>query len=154
MDRVLIRNFNERVKEDDLVYFLGDFCFKRSKEAPDGNVFAYYRNQLNCRNIIFIKGNHDNNNSTKTIIESLVIRYGGKWIKLIHNPDTQYIEVKYDLIFCGHVHNNWEIKRIKQGYSFVDVVNLSVDVWNFYPVNFQEIMKRYYQWIIKEAENE
>lgn len=147
MNRELVKRFNERVKEDDTCFHLGDWGFKKSKEAPRGNNFEYYRKQLKCKNIICIKGSHDSNNGNKTIIESLVIRYGNKWIKLVHSPDAQYIDTRYDLIFCGHVHNNWKVKRIRQGYSYVDVINLSVDVWDFRPVSFNEVMHRYSQWL-------
>ena len=149
MNKELIKRFNERVKPEDSVFFLGDFCFKSGTNRGEGlpNKADYYRQQLNCKNITFIMGNHDNNNSLKTIIESLVIRYGGKWIKLVHSPDTQYIETKYDLMFVGHVHQNWKFKRIKQGFGFVDLINVGVDVWNFYPVTFSEIIKQYSRWI-------
>ena len=58
MDTTIIKNFNDRVEEDDLVFFLGDFCMKTSSEASDApkKAFEYYRNQLKCKNIIFIKG--------------------------------------------------------------------------------------------------
>lgn len=152
MDSALLKNINSRVKINDTLYFLGDFCFKKSSEAKNSkkNAFEYYRERINCKNIIFIRGNHDGKrNGTKTIIESLVIKLANKRIKLLHNPAIQYIETKYDLILCGHVHNNWEIKRIRKGWDFVDVINMSVDVWGFFPVTINEILKRYTQWIHK-----
>ena len=150
MNNTIIKNHNERVKPEDVVFMIGDFCFKNSPNAiasGEGDIFKAidYEKRLNGK-IIFVKGNHDKNNSTKTIIESLVIRYGNKWIKLVHSPDTQYIDTRYDLIFCGHVHNNWKFKRIRQGYSFVDVINIGVDVNNFYPQSFNEIIKEYTRW--------
>lgn len=144
MDKVLIENFNKRVKEDDITFYLGDFCFKRSSEAPEGNVFDYYRNQLICRNIIFIKGNHDNNNSTRAIIESLVIKHGGKLINLVHNPE--FVDEKFEINFCGHCHKAWKFKRIRKRYSFTDVINIGVDVWFYRPVEINEILKEYNLW--------
>lgn len=138
MDKTIIRKFNERVKENDLVFFLGDFCFKRApKETPDApkEAFKYYRNQLNCKNIIFIRGNHDGaRNGTKTIIESMVIKHGGKRIYLTHNP--KYAKKEFELNFTGHVHEKWKIKRLTKNSV---IINLSVDVWDFYPVNINEI---------------
>jgi len=152
MDRTIIRKFNERVKEDDICFMLGDFCFKRSSEAKESekNAFEYYRNQLNCKNIIFIKGNHDRNNSTKTIIERLIINYGGYRINLTHNPE--HADLNFPINFTGHCHNAWQVKRIydKNRYNFTDCLNTGVDIWNFYPCNFEELMKRYYQWLKKE----
>jgi len=146
MDRIIIRKFNERIKENDILFMIGDFCFKKSSEAPDSKkkAYNYYKEQLKCKNIIFIKGNHDKNNSTKTIIERLVIGYGDKRINLVHNPE--FADVNYEINFTGHVHNKWEIKRVKRGWQFTDCINVGVDVFNFYPVRFEEIMKRYIQW--------
>ena len=50
MDDVLIDKWNSVVKDNDVIYVLGDFCWKRNAD--------YYINQLNG-NIKFIPGNHD-----------------------------------------------------------------------------------------------
>jgi len=151
MNTEIIRRHNERIKPEDTVFFLGDFCFKNtpnSVKRGEGDIVKTieYEKRLNGK-LIFIKGNHDRNNSCKTIIESLVIRFSNKWIKLIHNPDSQYIDTKYDLIFAGHVHNHWKFKRIKMGYSFIDIINVGVDVNNFYPQTFEELYKDYNCWL-------
>jgi calcineurin-like phosphoesterase family protein len=52
MDQALIKNWNELVKPDDIVFHLGDFAFKGS------NSIQHYRNQLNGK-IYLIRGNHD-----------------------------------------------------------------------------------------------
>jgi calcineurin-like phosphoesterase family protein len=44
----------------------------------------------------------------------------------------------YGINLCGHVHNNWEIKKYGRSY----VINIGVDVWNFRPVSIDEILKR------------
>jgi len=143
MDSVIIRKFNERVKEDDLVFFLGDFCMKTSSEAKEApkNAFEYYRSQLICKNIIFIRGNHDNNNSTKTPIESIVINHGGERIYLTHNP--KYAKKDFHLNFCGHVHDKWKFQKIDRN-SYI--VNLSVENWDYYPITFNEINQHFSIW--------
>lgn len=146
-DKQIINNINSRVKEEDFLYFLGDFCFNHSKEAPNGSNFQYYRQQINCKNIICVKGNHDKrSNGFDPIIESMVIRHGGSWIKLIHNPDSRFVETKYDLILAGHVHQNWQFKRFKEFENFVDVINVGIDVWKYYPVSINEILSKYNRW--------
>jgi len=147
MDKELIKRWNERVKPDDLVIFVGDFCFKRSSEAPEGNVFQYYRQQLNGE-IIFIKGNHDKNNGIKSKIISLTIEIGKRPIKIVHNP--RFADAKYSINLVGHVHKNWKIQRIRQGFSFTDCINVGVDAWNYRPVTYSEIMNRYNQWLRKK----
>lgn len=141
MDLTIIRRWNERVKKDDLVYFLGDFCFRKClKEAPDSktNAFDYYRQQLNG-NIIFIQGNHDQNNSVKSKIQNIVIKYAGKFIKLTHNPC--HAEGKYDINLVGHVHNQWAVQQRTMDCHITTLVNVGVDVWKFRPVCFNEIMQ-------------
>lgn len=135
MNTILVKRWNERVKPEDIVYFVGDFGFgKHGKE---------YAKQLNG-NIVFIKGNHDRNNGIKTRIKSLVLQINGHQYNLVHDP--AYANVNYEVNITGHVHNKWEIKRIRKGFAFTDCINVSVDVWNFYPVSLDEIMNRYREW--------
>jgi calcineurin-like phosphoesterase family protein len=91
--------------------------------------------------MIFIKGNHDRNNSLKTPIEKLVIRYGGQRICLVHNP--LHADSTYPLNFVGHVHEKWKIKRLNENSI---MVNVGVDVWNFKPVSYEEIWSAIQRW--------
>jgi len=52
MDKTILSNINEVVGEDDVLYFLGDFCHK-NKSA------LLLRKQINCKNVHMILGNHD-----------------------------------------------------------------------------------------------
>lgn len=120
MNDIIIRNFNERVKEDDMCFFLGDFCFNKSQEAIDShkNAFVFFRDKLNCKNIIFVLGNHDRNNQVKSTIQSLTIKHGGSRIFLTHDP--LYARPDYEFNFCGHVHDKWKIRTFKQQYEVVE----------------------------------
>jgi len=142
MNMEIIRRHNSRVKPDDNVFFLGDFCFKNSEGGKEGEgeltKSAEYLSKLNGR-FIFIEGNHDNNNSLKTIIKKLVIEIGGMNINLVHNPID--IDTKYEINFVGHIHEKWKFKRDK-----IDMINVGCDVWNFMPITFNEIMKEYSDW--------
>jgi calcineurin-like phosphoesterase family protein len=53
MNNTLIDTINKYVKEDDILYFLGDFCFGDHKKTSN------YRSLIKCKTIHFIKGNHD-----------------------------------------------------------------------------------------------
>ena len=53
MNETILKSINKVVKYDDVLYFLGDFCFKNHKNTPN------WRNRINCRNIHLIRGNHD-----------------------------------------------------------------------------------------------
>jgi len=132
MNETIIRKHNERVKPDDTVFFLGDFIFKGGKE---GGVEKYrqFEKRLNGK-FIFIKGNHDRNNSLRTIITKMYIRYGSKDICMTHRAEDADPNVPWN--FCGHVHEKYKVKRLNENSL---VVNLSVEVWNYYPVSFEEI---------------
>jgi len=139
MDYRLIQLWNERVRQDDLVFFLGDFCFK---EIKDKNA-QYYLAQLNGQKI-FIKGNHDSNNGLKTCIQDIRIFLGGKHLLLIHNPNES--TYGFDLVLAGHVHEKWLVKEYKFGKYKWHVFNCGVDMHNFYPINIQEILIKYDKW--------
>jgi calcineurin-like phosphoesterase family protein len=140
MNTTIIKNHNSRVKKEDTVFHIGDFCFKNTSDRGEG-IRKYYwewEQELNGK-IIHIKGNHDKNNSTKTIIEQAVINYGGNFIKLVHKPD--HVEIKYKYNFVGHIHDKWKFKIMNKVGSNkkVYVVNVGVDVHNYYPVNIDQI---------------
>ncbi len=132
MNETIIKRHNERVKPGDTVFFLGDFIFKGGKE---GGVEKYrlFEKRLNGK-FIFIQGNHDRNNSLRTIIQKMYIYYGSKNICLTHKPE--HADPKVPLNLCGHVHNRYKVRRLNKGSL---IVNLSVEMWNYYPVSFNQI---------------
>jgi len=146
MNKGLISRWNERVKPEDTIFHIGDFCFKNSQNRGEGiNVKASsWKDRLNG-NIIFIKGNHDRNNTVKTRIHSLVLNLDNHYVNLVHDPLRA--DVNFETNITGHVHNAWEIKRIRRGNSFTDCINVGVDVWNYYPVTFDQIKARYSKWL-------
>ncbi len=143
MNNTIIRKHNERVKPEDIVFHIGDFCFKNSPGGKSGEGVRTpaieWEKKLNGK-IIHIQGNHDNNNSTKTIIRNLTIKYGGKRVNLVHNPD--HASLSHEINFCGHIHNKWKFMKT----PITILVNIGVDVWNFYPQTFQNIMSKLNHW--------
>jgi calcineurin-like phosphoesterase family protein len=151
MDETIIKNWNSKVTDKDIVFFLGDFCLTKSSEAPNSrkDAFEYYRNQLKG-DIIFFKGNHDGNNKCKSIIESIVIQHGGKRIYLTHDPKWAKDDFYWN--FCGHTHGNQgTFRRLGKKATIID---LSVDCWNYTPVNINEINQTYSDWCKKGHKNE
>jgi calcineurin-like phosphoesterase family protein len=150
MNKELIIRWNGRVSPEDTVFHLGDFCLCKSTQAPEAptDAFNYIKKQLNG-NIIFLAGNHDINNKNKSIIESLIIKYGGHRIYLTHNP--KFYRKDFEWNFCGHNHGNeGTFRRI--GKSII--VDLSVDCWDFRPVNINEINQAYSIWLKGGKKNE
>lgn len=161
MNDQLIRKWNSRVKEDDVVYYLGDFCFGNRKS------FKYFEGQLNGK-IIFVKGNHDKNNGVKTILGHMVLYFSNILIWATHVPvigsESKYYtaihEIKVpdniDLILCGHVHEKWKHRwlhrMVKPSIIDIPIINIGVDVWGFAPVKMDEVI-RYYDKIIKEKDD-
>ena len=132
MNEVIIRRHNERVKPEDTVFFLGDFVFKGGRE---GGIERYrlFEKRLNGK-FIFIKGNHDRNNSLRAIITKMYIRYGAKDICMTHRPENA--DPNVPLNFCGHVHEKYKVRRLNENSL---IVNLCVEVWDYYPVSYNQI---------------
>lgn len=133
--------WNSRVTAEDVVFHLGDFCFKVGEtKAKD------IMKELNGE-IILIRGNHDSQNSVKTNIEAVTLYFGGKWLLLVHRPEDAlwYSHTPpYDLVLCGHVHQHWRFKRFRKQEP--DYCNVGVDVWSGYPVTIEEILKEFEKW--------
>lgn len=141
MNVTLIRNWNQRVKPEDTVIVLGDFCFKNTPGGKAGegslNRADFYTSKLNG-NKVFIRGSHDSNNSLNTKIVSLVIEMSGHEMFCCHDPKDACST--YEINLLGHVHGYWQVKKMHHFDSYL--VNVGVDAWNFMPVNIQEILAR------------
>ena len=142
MNMELIRRWNERIKKEDFVYHIGDFCFRNTSNRGEGikNKAQEWIDQLNG-NKIFHKGNHDGNNSLKTKMHNCVINYGNIDYFLTHKPI--HYNNKYPINLVGHVHEKWKIRKTEDN---ILLVNVGVDVWNFYPVTMEEILHRINQY--------
>ena len=139
MNEKIIKNINDRVKIDDTLFHIGDFCFKGTINSKPGEGLIlksqHYESLINGK-VIFISGNHDKAGQGRTPIESMAIKLGGYRIKLVHNP--KFADPLYNINLCGHVHNNWKIKYLS---SQSVVINVGVDVWKFMPIDINEILK-------------
>ena len=122
MDAELIKRWNEVVKPEDVVFHLGDLCFK-NKSLDD------YRKVLNGT-IILLKGNHENGNS---IIDDMMISLNGYSFFLTHRPEN----CKGEFNLCGHIHEKWRVKR--EGERLL--INCGVDVNDFYPIDIDTIIE-------------
>jgi calcineurin-like phosphoesterase family protein len=145
MNSILIKNWNARVQKEDIVFNIGDFCFKATKNTihrGEGDLYPsqFYEKQLNGK-IIFIRGGHDSNNSCKTCIRNIKIKLGGYLINLVHDP--KYVNYNCHFNITGHVHSAWKCKKFTYGDKTTRAINVSVDVTNFQPQSIEEIIKRF-----------
>ena len=137
MNKFLIDNWNELICSEDTVYCLGDFSFMADK----------YIKYLNGH-IILIKGNHDKSrydslfeevylnhsleiNNIKFYLTHIPIEKD-RLYKKGTLPDFNALD-NYDYILSGHVHELWKTKGKH--------INVGVDVWDFKPVNINQILE-------------
>ncbi len=142
MNDVLISFWNSIVKETDTIYHLGDFCFGNRKQHEN------LVQRLNGYKVLIL-GNHDR--SAKFHMDTgwdeakkwdiLETPFGN--VLLTHDariPDHPNINETIDLKLhlCGHEHNSWRVKIDRA----VPVVNLSVENWDYKPVNLLEVIPK------------
>jgi len=148
MNEELVKRWNKKVKPEDTVIVLGDFSFKGilgdSKGDLPLSLAQYWRGRLNG-DIVFVQGNHDNTNLTvKTDILSIVMKLGKHMVYCVHRPEDYNKDYPINLV--GHVHNHWKVRKIYDNY----LVNVGVDVWDYTPVSFRQLMLRLRAFMEKE----
>lgn len=131
MNEVIIERHNEIVRPDDFVFFLGDLTFQKNTDE--------LLDRMNGK-FTFIRGNHDKNIRKLPMLMDATIRLkGGKIVHMTHRPENT--DTKADILLCGHVHEKWKVRPMK-GYNGSSklLINVGVDVWNFYPVSVDRVV--------------
>jgi len=143
MNNTIISNINDRVKESDVLYLLGDFCF--CKLLSD---VAALRNRIVCRNINLILGNHDSfQRSDYTKIFSFVSDYfslkvNGTKLVMSHYPMIAWDCSHYgSLMLHGHCHGNLENWKKGQENLSHKLIDVGVDNHDYKPWSFEELME-------------
>ena len=145
MDEYMIRQWNDVVKQDDIVYHLGDVAI--------GSPLKYVQ-RLNGHKIL-IKGNHDNHVGIQEFIdagfEDVMAMVKLKGFILTHcpmHPEELDYYPKYKNIH-GHIHSRLVLLNGQEmDYRYV---NVSVEHTKFKPINLDLIHK--YQESINTPEN-
>lgn len=138
MDAQLIKNWNDMVKKDDIVYVLGDLT-----KIEDKDVINSYLSKLEGRKI-FILGNHDEyirENYKELLFEEVVeykeIAVDGTLIVLCHYPILEWNKKnKGSICLHGHTHNH-----SPSGCGIERLFDVGVDANGFKPVSVNEIFK-------------
>jgi calcineurin-like phosphoesterase family protein len=139
MEKYIIRNYNAIVKNDDEVYFVGDYVWGR-------NLHELERVTKKLNGIKYlILGNHDLMKPFDYIEAGFVqvathlelsIPIHTSW----HDYDEEYIMIhdpaksvvnREKIFICGHVHDLFLTQK--------NVMNVGVDVWHFKPVSIDTI---------------
>jgi calcineurin-like phosphoesterase family protein len=127
MNRTIIRKWNQTVRPQDTIYFLGDFAWSH---------IGYFMTRL-IGHKIFITGNHDKR--LRHTRDSEIVEYDGYKFLMIHNP--RYQPPDFDgWVIHGHVHNvSWDrhpyINRVMRR------VNVSVEMIGYRPVSLHRIIE-------------
>ncbi len=110
-NEMIIKAWNSVIKDDDIIFFLGDFCLTRNKEF-----IKTWVSRLNGRKRL-IMGNHDTRKPEFYMecgfesVSQYPVLYN-RHIFLSHEPLPQEIVPKGYINFFGHVHSNpdfnWE----------------------------------------------
>lgn len=148
MNEALINNWNSVVKENDIVFHLGDFMFGNM------NRFWDFRSRLNGK-IYLIHGNHDYelmdkinvDDGFEIVTSQLNIVVNGQKIYLNHFPlltfDGIYKDKPSWQLF-GHVHSNKNIPGTSADVKRLDYLlpmqyDVGVDNNNYRPISFDEV---------------
>lgn len=117
MHEIILLNWNNKVKDDDTVYILGDFCMSKDK-----NDWINFLSQMKGKKII-VKGNHDRIVSDDAIQKYLSGTYdfvevkdSGYRIILSHYPIPFHRGAYNPNIYMlyGHIHNTREYDFMKK----------------------------------------
>ena len=111
MTNHLVEQINKYVKEEHLLIHCGDWSFGNK------NNILKFRNQLNCRNIICIEGNHDHHNIEfqLAVLEDKLVEFNqigyyqveGKSFMCTHYPQIVWHQSHKGVPnFFGHVHGS------------------------------------------------
>ena len=68
MDDTLIEAINSTVRPEDTLWHLGDFAFSTRKSNYEA-ACRRYRDRINCRDIRFVFGNHDQRSTIRKVFE-------------------------------------------------------------------------------------
>ena len=132
MDDTILTNYNSLVRPGDMVFHLGDFCFK----CDPRNYFK----RINTKQINIIWGNHDRNTKPHKHLfasNSMLrdIKIDGIPVTLCHYAMRVWNKSHYN---AGHLfgHSHGGVKP--QGKSF----DCGVDTNNFFPYSWQQIKEK------------
>ena len=130
-----LANLNKKVGENDILYFLGDFCLSGTDRA------RHYRDRIICRNIHVIEGNHDLalgeiKGAFSSWSQLAEIGVGGQRIVLCH----------YAMRVWHHSSRGvWNLYGHSHGKLPDDPASLSLDIGvdshDFQPWHFHEIRR-------------
>lgn len=170
MNDAIVNAINEKVKENDTLYFLGDWAFGGIE-----SIWNFYK-RIICKNIIFIKGNHDThiiknkvlpnckrlNPYSLNIVDGVPI--GGEYpdyveAQTLFREVHDYLEItidKVNVVLCHYPIEEWNDRHGKsihlhghqhgKNRKIENRLDIGIDNafkrWaNFYPFSWEDVKK-------------
>jgi len=145
MDDHLIRNINECVGRDDILWHLGDFCWGKGRSS--GDFARKYRERINCRNVFLVMGNHDSDSVGSVFAECRdykEIEVQSRTIVLSHYAQCFWNRSHYgSWMLYGHAHGTAEawLDAAMPGRLSMDVGvdNVAKITGEYRPIRYEEI---------------
>jgi calcineurin-like phosphoesterase family protein len=159
MNQLLASRWNERVKPEDDVMFLGDWCLNPK--------FYFWLKYLNFNHLYIVRGNHDRPSKLMAMLaddlsmqhllgkvsvhDQMTVEIGDKKFFCVHRPLQSSDEIP---TICGHVHERWlflkpgvVIGEHSRSYDKVTkmlvqpILNVGCDVHGFYPISDEQVLE-------------
>ena len=143
MNRVLIDNINAKVKKNDTLYILGDLTNKGTVASANELI-----SQIQCKNLILIKGNHDkkyDDHLFKEVHKLTEIHVGSNEtnhsITLCHFPMLSWPKSGHGSIHLhGHIHSRGNAYNIQMCSEKIYRYDVGIDANDYQPVSLQELI--------------
>lgn len=139
MDKALIRNWNETVSENDIVYILGDYVWAGPSEVNEVKKITKKLNGIK----VLICGNHDYlspSQYTECGIHQVIYPYLTIMdFHLIHDPALATACPKNSHILSGHVHQLYG--KSSKGPMEKIIIDVGIDGWDYRPVEYYQILE-------------
>jgi calcineurin-like phosphoesterase family protein len=146
MNRIILDNYDNTVKEDDHVYFLGDLTMESS--SSKSKFVNLFQDLPGHKKLVL--GNHDKfkpfdyhdmgfesvHTLLNTSFNHIDLSLGTSEFFMVHDPAYAYLPNTVWL--CAHIHNHWKSQRTDNN---IILINVGVDVWDFKPVSFGRVVE-------------
>ena len=147
MEETIISNWNKKVKDEDIVYVLGDIG-----KDDDTSTIDIFKKLKGHKHLIV--GNHDHlmleDIKNSKVFESIkfidLIMDGERKVCICHYPIMDWMEFnRQGVLVYGHIHNKTQKNgdaygEIKEYYKNKSAYNCGVDVTNYKPVTLDEMI--------------
>lgn len=135
MDETILNNINSVVMPNDTLFHLGDFCF------GEVDKYEYYRNRIACKDLRFIKGNHDRLRPYEfrqvfgSYNDYIEFRYNGEFIVMSHYAMLVWNKShRGSFMLHGHSHGSLTYPHKQR------IKDVGVDTNNFKPYRLDDIL--------------